>query len=144
MYHGDFLHYWAVNSYPQFLLLPNHVGKIAITSHPTSRAVSCSLLRIIVCFSLLTLRRSRALSMLNSAESTIIFSPTVSHQPPWEICEGSSNIDLTWLTYVWPSTNCFLRTLVCSLSKYRVFWQAVFQTPRPHSFFWITAPPSKF
>ena len=76
-YHRDFLRYWEVKSYPQFLLLPNPVGKIAITSRPASSsftAVSCFLLRIIFCFSLRTLRRSRALSILNSAESAI-FSP---------------------------------------------------------------------
>lgn len=75
-YHCDFLCYWAVKSYPQFLHLPNPVGKITITSRPASSsftAVSCSLLRIIFCFSLLTLRRSRALLILNSAESATIF-----------------------------------------------------------------------
>ena len=130
-YHRDFLRYWAVKSwYPQFLRLQNPVCKIAITSCPTSSSftsISCSLLRIIFCFS-----RSRALS-------AIIFSLTICHLLPWEICQGSSNIHLTWLTYVWPSTNRFLRTLHTG-----VFWQVVFQTPRPHSLFWTTAPPPKF
>ena len=93
-YNRDFL--------PQFLLLPNPVGKITITSRPVSSSfttVSCFLLRIIFCFSLLTLRRSRALSILKSAESAI-FSLTVCHLLPWEICEGSSNmIDICMALY---------------------------------------------
>ena len=68
-------------------LLPNRVGKRAITLRPASSsfiAVSCSLLRIIFYLSLLILRRFRALSILHSAESTIIF-PTVCHFFPREI-----------------------------------------------------------
>ena len=56
-YHRDFLRYWAVKTYYQLLLLLNPVGKIAITTRPASScftAVSCSLLRIIFFFSLLT------------------------------------------------------------------------------------------
>ena len=34
-------------------------------------------------------------------------------------------------------------TGVRAIQNTGVFWQAVFQTPRPHSFFWIAAPPPK-
>ena len=83
-YHRDFLRYWAVKSYPQFLGLPNPVGKMAITLRPASTfftAVSCSLLRIIFCLSLLILRCFGTLSTLNSAESAIIFRNSLPFPP---------------------------------------------------------------
>ena len=119
-YHCDFLRYWEVKSYPQFLLLPNPVGKIAITSRPASSsftAVSCFLLRIIFCLSLRTLRRSRALSILNSAESAIFFPYSLSSAPL-----KYAKDHLTWLTYVWPSTNPFSSHSWCAdYSKYGGF-----------------------
>ena len=43
---------------------------------------------------------------------------------------------LTWLTYVWPSTNPFsLHTGLQTIQNTGVFWQAVFQMPRPTPFF---------
>ena len=65
-------------------LFPNPVGKIAMTSRPASSsftAVSCSLLRIIFSFSRLTLRRSSALSMVDSADSAIIFRNSLPSTP---------------------------------------------------------------
>ena len=65
-------------------LLPNPVGKIAMTSRPASSsftAVFCSLLRIIFSFSRLTLRRSSALSMVDSADSAIIFRNSLPSTP---------------------------------------------------------------
>ena len=37
----------------------------------------------------------------------------------------------------------FPHTGVRAIQNNGVFWQAVFQTPHPHSFFWIAAPPPK-
>ena len=94
-YHRNFLRYWAVKTYYQLLLLLNPVGKIAITTRPASScltAVSCSLLRIIFCFSLCSRKDVLELYWYLIQPSLPLFSSTVCHLLPWEMCKGSFNM----------------------------------------------------
>ena len=92
---------------------------------------SCFLppIRIIFCFSLLTLRSSRALSILNSAESAIIF-PKSLPSDPWENCEGWSNvIDICMAL----DQSIFSAQWCVDCSKYRGFLAGSMSCP--HSLF---------
>ena len=59
----------------------------------------------------------------------------------WEIYAKDH---LTWLTYLWPSTNPFLHTLVCGLFKIPGFsGRRYFIHLVPPPVFWNTSPPPK-